>query len=101
MQDSTMRPGAGKLSALALTALLACGAALVGCGDGSGDGAKAGPTAGGGLVSWPLFGRVPERTQYLPAHKRALDPPLRAAWSINTHALIEFPPAVASGVAYV
>jgi len=49
----------------------------------------------------PVFGRVPERTHYLPAHKRVLDPPLRQAWSINTHALIEFPPAIAHGVAYV
>jgi outer membrane protein assembly factor BamB len=52
-------------------------------------------------VDWPLFGRVPERTQYLPAERRDIDPPLREAWSINTHALIEFPPAVADGVAYV
>jgi len=27
--------------------------------------------------------------------------PLHEAWSINTHALIEFPPAIANGVAYV
>ena len=53
------------------------------------------------LVAWPLFGRVPERTHYLPAHSGRLDPPLREAWSINTHALIEFPPAIADGVAYV
>ena len=33
--------------------------------------------------------------------RRALDPPLREAWSVDTHALIEFPPAVAGGVAYV
>jgi outer membrane protein assembly factor BamB len=53
------------------------------------------------LVGWPLFGRVPERTHYLPLERRDLSPPLREAWSINTHALIEFPPAVAGGVAYV
>lgn len=53
------------------------------------------------LVDWPLFGRVPERTHYLPMESRGIDPPLREAWSINTHALIEFPPAVAGGVAYV
>ncbi|HWM62762.1 MAG TPA: PQQ-binding-like beta-propeller repeat protein [Solirubrobacterales bacterium] len=53
------------------------------------------------LVDWPLFGRVPERTHYLPAERRGLDPPLREAWSINTHGLIEFPPALAGGVAYV
>jgi outer membrane protein assembly factor BamB len=44
---------------------------------------------------------VPERTHYLPSRSRTLDPPLREAWSISTHALIEFPPAVANGVAYV
>jgi outer membrane protein assembly factor BamB len=53
------------------------------------------------LVPWPLFGRVPERTHYLPAPRRTLNPPLHEAWSISTHALIEFPPAVANGVAYV
>jgi len=56
---------------------------------------------GAPFVSWPLFGRVPERTHYLPAEGRALDPPLREAWSVNTHALIEFPPAIAGGNAYV
>jgi len=71
--------------------------ALAGCG-GPTDG---GASGNGRLVAWPVFGRVPERTQYLPARQRALDPPLREAWSINTHALIEFPPAVADGVAYV
>ena len=30
-----------------------------------------------------------------------LDPPLRQAWSISTHGLIEFPPAIAGGVAYL
>lgn len=54
-----------------------------------------------GLIDWPLFGRVPERTHYLPDEGRELDPPLREAWSVNTHALIEFPPAIANGVAYV
>lgn len=53
------------------------------------------------LVDWPLFGRVPERTHYLPFEGRDLDPPLREAWSINTHALIEFPPAIAGGVAFI
>lgn len=53
------------------------------------------------FVAWPLFGRVPERTHYMPADLRVLDPPLREAWSISTHGLIEFPPAVAGGIAYV
>jgi outer membrane protein assembly factor BamB len=56
-------------------------------------------------IDWPFFGRVPQRTHYLPTDQgqvdRPLDPPLKQAWSINTHALIEFPPAVDDGVAYV
>jgi outer membrane protein assembly factor BamB len=48
-----------------------------------------------------MFGRLPARTHYLPDEKRALDPPLKQAWSVNTHALIEFPPAIHDGVAYV
>lgn len=91
----------GKFFAV-LLAVGACLAAVGGCG-GSDDEGSASATAGGetALVPWPLFGRVPERTHYLPAKERFLDPPLREAWSINTHALIEFPPAVAGGNAYV
>jgi outer membrane protein assembly factor BamB len=78
---------------------------LAGCG-GSGSAPSAGKGAvatrgNAGLVDWPLFGRVPERTHYLPTEKRILDPPLRQAWTINTHGLIEFPPAIANGFAYV
>jgi outer membrane protein assembly factor BamB len=80
-------------------ALVACGGAGDDGGSGSADGGSASSTAD--EISWPFFGRVPERTHYLPASERALDPPLREAWSINTHALIEFPPAIANGVAYV
>jgi outer membrane protein assembly factor BamB len=79
--------------------LIAAVAALPGCG-GSGSGSAKAESAAP-LVNWPLFGRVPERTHYLPAKSRILDPPLRQAWSVNTHALIEFPPAVADGIAYV
>jgi outer membrane protein assembly factor BamB len=83
-------------------AALACGLALAACGgSGAGDGTGGAESSGRPLVGWPLFGRVPERTHYLPAEGRALDPPLREAWSVNTHALIEFPPAIAGGVAYV
>jgi outer membrane protein assembly factor BamB len=78
--------------ALAALALAGCGNSGTGTGD---------PPPQAKLIPWPLFGRVPERTHYLPARTRALDPPLREAWSINTHALIEFPPAVAGGIAYV
>jgi glucose dehydrogenase len=75
--------------------------AIVGCGGSGGSKSSDSPSGGGKLVGWPLFGRVPERTHYLPDEGRDLDPPLREAWSINTHALLEFPPAVAGGVAYV
>jgi outer membrane protein assembly factor BamB len=77
--------------------------ALPGCGSSGGsEGEGVTATKGdAGFVAWPLFGRVPERTHYLPEEKRLLDPPLRQAWSINTHALIEFPPAISGGVAYV
>lgn len=85
--------------ALAVGALMLTALALAGCGDAGG--AEDSATGDPALVDWPLFGRVPERTHYLPAARRALDPPLREAWSIDTHGLIEFPPAVAGGVAYV
>jgi outer membrane protein assembly factor BamB len=84
---------------LAISCLLAAMgvAGLAGCG-GSATGGNSDATS---LVDWPMFGRVPQRTHYLPDEVRELDPPLREAWSINTHALIEFPPAVAGGVAYI
>jgi outer membrane protein assembly factor BamB len=92
--------------AIGSLALALGGLAFAGCGGGSGgadsSAQSSGTNAGGsGSVSWPLFGRVPERTHYLPATARVLDPPLREAWSVDTHALIEFPPAIAGGVAYV
>jgi outer membrane protein assembly factor BamB len=102
---------------LALVALLAL--LLTACG-GSSSSAGSGSTAAGGgdtgpktvpalplepgSVNWPFFGRVPQRTHYLPADRgsidRPLDPPLKVAWTVNTHGLIEFPPAIADGVAY-
>lgn len=86
-------------------ALVVLALALGGCGssgDGeAGDGSNGGAKSAPGYVDWPFFGRVPERTHYLPSEDKVLDPPLRQAWSINTHALIEFPPAIADGVAYV
>lgn len=85
------------LAAVAVLALSACG----GSGEGSGTNAAGDSDAPAEKVGWPVFGRVPQRTHYLAAESRELDPPLREAWSINTHALIEFPPAVADGVAYV
>jgi hypothetical protein len=82
-----------------LIAGLAVVFALAGCG--GGDDAAQGPggaeATGGSYVDWPLFGRIPARTHYLSAEGKALDPPLKQAWSVNTHALIEFPPAIHDG----
>lgn len=75
---------------------------LIACGGGGGEGSEEDADAtGSNLVDWPTFGRVTERTHYLPSTNGALDPPLKQAWSINTHGLIEFPPALADGTAYV
>jgi outer membrane protein assembly factor BamB len=90
-------------AATSMLVMLALALGLAACGS-DGDETPASndhPASGSSYVDWPLFGRIPERTHYLPAQERALDPPLRQAWSINTHALIEFPPAVHDGVAYV
>jgi len=90
-------PVAGLLAALVLAAL-----AMTGCGgNDEGNAGEAATKGNAGYVDWPYFGRVPERTHYLPTEKRLLDPPLRQAWSVNTHALIEFPPAIHDGVAYL
>jgi outer membrane protein assembly factor BamB len=90
---------------LSMLAALALVLGLVSCGNSGGEstsGADAGaPATGSSYVDWPLFGRVPARTHYLPAEEKGLDPPLKEAWSVNTHALIEFPPAIHDGVAYV
>jgi outer membrane protein assembly factor BamB len=99
-------------SILSLVALLG---ALAGCGgssdsDSAATSADTHPTAAKSShaatpsdpgSSWPYFGRVPQRTHYLADPIRNLDPPLKEGWSINTHALIEFPPALANGVAYL
>jgi outer membrane protein assembly factor BamB len=101
MQMRSMGSRSG-IRALSLILALVAGALVpTGCGDSSGDGGSEASPAGPGLVAWPFFGRIPERTHYLPERRRALDPPLRRAWTISTHALIEFPPAVANGIAYV
>jgi len=118
-------PKSGLAALLALVALLAL--LVAGCGGGSstssggGSSSTASTTTGGtttseapptvpmnnlepGYVDWPFFGRVPQRTHYLPANRgsidRPLDPPLKQAWSINTHGLLEFPPAIGGRVAY-
>jgi outer membrane protein assembly factor BamB len=101
MQMQPMTGHSGR-SLAALLAMLTSVGALAGCGDSNGQARSAPSAKEAALRPWPLFGRVPERTHYLPApSRRALDPPLREAWSINTHALIEFPPAIADGIAYV
>jgi outer membrane protein assembly factor BamB len=87
-----------------IAALAAFALAFGGCGssDDGETGASASEVASGSsYVDWPLFGRVPQRTHYLEADNRALDPPLKQDWAVNTHALIEFPPAIHDGVAYV
>jgi outer membrane protein assembly factor BamB len=90
---------APRVAALGLVAILFL---FAGCGGSdSSSGGSARSSSESGLVDWPLFGRIPERTHYLRARGRALDPPLKQAWSVNTHALIEFPPAIHDGVAYV
>jgi outer membrane protein assembly factor BamB len=87
---------------LAVGCLVVALALLAGCGSSGDSGATAaGAESASGYVDWPMFGRVPARTHYLPDERRVLDPPLKQAWSINTHALIEFPPAIHGGVAYV
>jgi outer membrane protein assembly factor BamB len=103
-----MDPGAARRLVFGCLAALLIAAAFAGCGGSGGGSSSAGGSGAGtatgstGTVDWPFFGRVPQRTHYLPApSRRPLDPPLREAWSVNTHALIEFPPAIANGVAYV
>jgi len=53
-----------------------------------------------GNVDWLMFGRVPARTHALPL-QRDLDPPLKQEWSFNDRVLVEFPPALHNGVAYL
>jgi outer membrane protein assembly factor BamB len=52
-------------------------------------------------AAWPYFGRLPQRTHYLGGPIEDLDPPFKLLWHLNTHALIEFPPAISGGVAYL
>jgi outer membrane protein assembly factor BamB len=108
-----MRPLSSRSCLLPCVTLVGALALLAGCGSGgsgSSGSAEGGPssvpamTLSPGFQGWPYFGRIPERTHYLPddpADRVYLDPPLKRAWSINTHALIEFPPAIHRGVAYV
>lgn len=94
-----MRVLISRLLAVGCLAILVL--ALAGCDSGDPGATSSRSLSSAGYVDWPQFGRVPARTHYLPEDKRALDPPLKEAWSISTHALIEFPPAIHDGVAYV
>jgi outer membrane protein assembly factor BamB len=86
--------------------LAAVGALLVvGCGGGSGSStagqASSTTTTSANAVEhvdWPLFGRVPERTQWFPD---APDPPFHFLWQFFAHQLIEFPPVLQDGNLYV
>src|SRR6476646_2886495 len=92
----------GGLALILLVALAAASPLFLGRGGSDTNPQRTGAAAAApGYLDWPQFGRDPERTPYLPADEKALDPPLKQAWSINTHALIEFPPAIHDGVAYV
>jgi outer membrane protein assembly factor BamB len=108
--------------AKSIAALLALAALLTACGGGGSSSSDTAPFAGTsgapgngsettpsielepGFLDWPFFGRTPQRTHYLPTSQgmidRPLDPPLKVAWTVNTHGLLEFPPAIADGVAY-
>ena len=92
-----------RLSFICAVPLVLLALALTGCGGSSGTEGEdlTASSSNAGEVDWPFFGRVPERTHYLPAEPGRLDPPLKQVWQVNTHALIEFPPAIADGVAYV
>jgi UDP-glucuronate 4-epimerase len=49
-------------------------------------------------VDWPTFGLDPRRLRYLPS---TLHPPFRVEWTFRARYLLEFPPAVAYGRAYI
>lgn len=100
-----------KRAALLTAVILA--AALAGCGASNGDepadpGSAGYPGFGGtskaelatGDVDWPLFGRTAQRLHSLEVPGE-LDPPLEQRWSFSDRVLIEFPPAVNDGVAYL
>jgi hypothetical protein len=82
--------------------LLVAALGITGCGsDGDDDGSdqsKSAKEASGG-VNWPLFGREPARTHFLPG--KDLDPPFNEEWSYDDAVLLEFPPALANGVLYL
>ena len=53
-----------------------------------------------GPDDWPHFGRDEQRSHFLAGPER-LNPPLKQRWSFSDRVLIEFPPAIVGGVAYL
>ncbi len=49
-------------------------------------------------VNWPIFGRTPARTRYLPAE--GVKPPFRKLWRYTGRPLLEFPPIFVGGKLY-
>mgnify|MGYP003418390579 FL=1 len=96
--------GAGALK-LMVAALCAGTLALGGCGDSGSDGGDGGSgvdhtTVETGNTNWITFGRTQDRTHFLEAGD-SLNPPLKQLWSFSDRVLIEFPPAIYDGVAYL
>lgn len=96
--------GAGALKMM-VAALCAGALALGGCGssdteDGDGGSGVDHTSFETGNTNWITFGRTQDRTHYLEAPDR-LNPPLKQLWSFSDRVLIEFPPALYDGVAYL
>lgn len=100
-----------RISACLIAVGLLLSLTLVACGGSGNDGSddSAGyPEDGGtkttkletGDVDWPMFGRVAQRRHSLKVPDD-LNPPLEQKWSFSDRVLIEFPPAVNDGVAYL
>lgn len=95
------------LAVTIVVSLTACGGGDTGASSGSGDpatyagdGATKAAEITAGPDSWPHFGRKAQRTHYL-AGGTDLNPPLKQRWSFSDRVLIEFPPALFDGVAYL
>ena len=97
-----------KVTTLLLVANVAIGLAACGSDD-SGSGDSAGyqgyqdtkqSDLQTGDIDWPLFGRVEQRQHSLKVPD-SLNPPLKQKWSFSDRVLIEFPPAVNDGIAYL
>jgi len=84
-------------------ALFACLLILAagGCAGSGSDGPSGGAATSGASApeaDWPIFGRVPERTQYI---ADAPDPPFHYLWQFFARQLIEFPPVLEDGRLFV